>query len=291
MDYDFSLSPVGIAIMGLTKMYNENYATINHIGVLWASDTESPALLPIASSVINGPSESGGRMILHVEVLDPDMPTRDFPLRWFRLPEPSVNGAIGGAVFFRPSTKYASIEKRKAEQSSNPPVRSSGRARKPSSKVVEMQGIPEEILSDEDDNVCVNALETNRIRVDLVNESQHRKIHKGDARINSTKVRRTSTPYPSPDATPLKKRATSPIDVISLHDSDSEPETTRKRRNAFVDDEADESEQANSDIEEDLDRYESDFIDEYVHIYTNTPSPSSSLQRSYVDAFNLSTIF
>ncbi|EFI28025.1 hypothetical protein CC1G_14521 [Coprinopsis cinerea okayama7 len=104
MKHDFTLSPHGDAIKALTKLYNENFPTTNYVGVLWASDTESPALLPVASSVLAGPSTSGGRMILHVEVLDPDLPIRDFPLRWFPLPNPSVNGAVGGAVFFRPST-------------------------------------------------------------------------------------------------------------------------------------------------------------------------------------------
>ncbi|EAU85049.2 hypothetical protein CC1G_04145 [Coprinopsis cinerea okayama7 len=117
---------------------------------------------------------------------------------------------------------------------SETPVRSSKRIRKPSSKALEMQDIPEEVLTDEDDDVCVNAM----------------------------KPGRATTPYPPSGVTPRRRRAASPGDVISVHDSDSVKGVPSRRGNPFVDDEAVESAGDPSEIEEDQDRYESDFIDD-----------------------------
>ncbi|EAU81055.2 hypothetical protein CC1G_10346 [Coprinopsis cinerea okayama7 len=170
---------------------------------------------------------------------------------------------------------------------SDTPMRTSGRARKPSSKVMEMQGIPENILSDEDDDICVNAMKSDRhLPLDHTDESTlpvpskrydtlkfstiafpyypFRRHQKLESNSYPASVRRSTTPYPSPDVSSARKgpRAVASEEVISIHDSDSDGYIPHKRDNAFVDDEAVESANLCSDFEEDQDRYESDFIDD-----------------------------
>ncbi|KAG2021343.1 hypothetical protein CC2G_006589 [Coprinopsis cinerea AmutBmut pab1-1] len=141
-------------------------------------------------------------------------------------------------------------------------MRTSGRARKPSSKIIEMQGVPEDILSDEDDDICVNAMKLDRFPIDRSGEPGLPTPAKRSHR--TANVRRSATPYPLPDATSGTKErgAVSSEEVISIHDSDSDKGVAHKRGNAFIDDEAIESANLGSDIEEDQDRYESDFIDD-----------------------------